>query len=105
MGRVCHSIACNANKNESCCRFVFCRQRQDEKLRRGGEQKSVVVLSQQPYSSALIPLAQYAGPLYFNIGKTALEEVSIQAVDGTLAASCRWLMQLPVAFACLWTQR
>lgn len=58
------------------CSFVFCRQRQDERLRRGGEQKSVIVLSEQPYSSALIPLAQYAGPLYFNNGESALEEVS-----------------------------
>ncbi len=56
---------------------MFCRQRQDEKLRRGGEQKSVVILSEQPYSSALIPLAQYAGPLYFNIGQTAMEEVKL----------------------------
>lgn len=56
-------------------RFVFCRQRQDEKLKRGGEQKSIVVLSQQPYSSTLVPLAQYAGPLYFNNGLVALQEV------------------------------
>lgn len=61
--------------------FVFCRQRQDEKLRRGGEQKSVVVLSEQPYSSALIPLAQYAGPLYFNIGQSAMEEVYQEVLD------------------------
>ena len=59
----------------NCYRFVFCRQRQDEKLKRGGEQKSVVVLSHQPYSSTLIPLAQYAGPLYFNNGSGALQEV------------------------------
>lgn len=62
--------------NVAVCSFVFCRQRQDERLRRGGEQKSVIVLSEQPYSSALIPLAQYAGPLYFNNGQSALEEVS-----------------------------
>ncbi len=37
----------------------------------------MVVLSEQPYSSALIPLAQYAGPLYFNIGQTAMEEVKL----------------------------
>ena len=56
-------------------RFVFCRQRQDQKLRRGGEQRSVVVLSVQPFSSVLSPLSQYAGPLYFNHGSEALEEV------------------------------
>ena len=59
----------------SACRFVFCRQRQDEKLRRGGEQKSVVVLSMYPYSSVLSPLSQFAGPLYFNSGPEALEDV------------------------------
>ncbi|DBA96088.1 TPA: hypothetical protein ACH3X1_001584 [Trebouxia sp. C0004] len=61
--------------------FVFCRQRQDEKLRRGGEQKSVVVLSKQPYSSALIPLAQFAGLLYFNIGPTAMKAVYYEVLD------------------------
>lgn len=69
---------------------MFCRQRQDERLRRGGEQKSVVVLSEQPYSSALIPLAQYAGPLYFNIGQTALEEVTIN-VSLTPVTHCQQL--------------
>lgn len=58
-----------------CRRFVFCRQRQDERLRRGGEQKSVVVLSMYPYSSVLGPLCQFAGPLFFNHGENALEEV------------------------------
>lgn len=57
------------------CRFVFCRQRQDERLRRGGEQKSVVVLSMYPYSSVLGRLCQYAGPLFFNHGHDALVEV------------------------------
>ncbi|KAL3154098.1 hypothetical protein ABBQ32_013634 [Trebouxia sp. C0010 RCD-2024] len=61
--------------------FVFCRQRQDERLRRGGEQKSVIVLSEQPYSSALTPLAQYAGPLYFNNGQSALQEVYQEVLD------------------------
>lgn len=69
-----HMLLCVAT-----CSFVFCRQRQDERLRRGGEQKSVIVLSEQPYSSALIPLAQYAGPLYFNNGQSALEEVSYKS--------------------------
>ncbi|KAK9810174.1 hypothetical protein WJX72_006112 [[Myrmecia] bisecta] len=55
--------------------FVFCRQRQDERLKRGGEQKSVVVLSRFPYSSVLGPLSQYVGPLYFNQGSTALQQV------------------------------
>ena len=65
------------------CRFVFCRQRQDERLRRGGEQKSLVVLSEIPFSSVLGMLAQYAGPLYFNRGPVALQEASIQ-LQGSL---------------------
>jgi hypothetical protein len=62
-----------------CCRFVFCRQRSDERLKRGGEQKSVVVLSSQPYSAVLTPLSQHAGPLYFNRGNAALQEVGCAA--------------------------
>ena len=58
-------------------RFVFCRQRQDQKLRRGGEQKSVVVLSIQPYSSVLGQLSQFAGSMYFNHGPEALEEARL----------------------------
>ena len=56
-------------------RFVFCRQRSDERLKRGAEQKSVAVLSSMPYSSVLSPLSQHAGPLYFNKGPTALQQV------------------------------
>jgi hypothetical protein len=54
----------------------FYRQRQDERLRRGGEQKSVVILSERPYSSVFKPLVQIAGPLYFDIGGRALEQVA-----------------------------
>ncbi|CAK9223199.1 unnamed protein product [Sphagnum troendelagicum] len=56
--------------------FVFNRQRQDERLRRGGEQKSMVILSERPYSSVFKPLVQIAGPLYFDIGSRALEQVA-----------------------------
>jgi hypothetical protein len=59
------------------CRFVFCRQRSDERLKRGGEQKSVAVLSSLPYSSVLTPLSQHAGPLYFNKGPSALQQVRV----------------------------
>ena len=38
--------------------FVFNRQRQDHRLRRGGEQKSVVVLSERPFSSVFKSLVQ-----------------------------------------------
>ncbi|KAG1666410.1 hypothetical protein FOA52_006519 [Chlamydomonas sp. UWO 241] len=53
--------------------FVFCRQRQDASLRRGGEQLSVVVLSEHPYSSVLRPLSQVAGPAYLSSGHDALK--------------------------------
>lgn len=43
--------------------FVFNRQRQDERLKRGGEQKSVVILSYCPYSSVFRRLLQILGPL------------------------------------------
>lgn len=53
--------------------YVFNRQRHDERLKRGGEQKSVVILSTNPYSNVFRPLLQIMGPLYFDIGKKALE--------------------------------
>eukprot|EP00249_Psilotum_nudum_P011704 c23334_g1_i2 orf=723-3173(+) len=56
--------------------FVFNRQRKDERLRRGGEQKSVVILSERPYSSVFRSLLQILGPLYFDIGGQALEQVA-----------------------------
>ena len=56
-------------------RFVFCRQRQDDRLRRGGEQKSVVVLSELPLSSLLTPLSRFLGPLVFAYGVDALQQV------------------------------
>lgn len=55
--------------------FVFNRQRQDERLRRGGEQKSVVLLSERPFTGVFRPMVQIAGPLYFDTGAKALEQV------------------------------
>lgn len=54
---------------------MFCRQRQDARLPRGGEQASVVVVSEAPLTSALLPLARAAGPLYFSVGPQALQQV------------------------------
>lgn len=75
--------------------FVFNRQRKDERLRRGGEQKSVVILSERPYSNVFRSLLQILGPLYFDIGVQGLEQVA--------AYVSRWpnpvhgaLMELPV---------
>ncbi|GJP33799.1 hypothetical protein CLOM_g18309 [Closterium sp. NIES-68] len=56
--------------------FVFNRQRHDERLPRGGEQKSVVVLSARPFSSAFRRLAQVVGPLYFDRGPIAFVQVA-----------------------------
>lgn len=55
--------------------FVFCRQRQDERLQRGGEQRAIVVLSPLPLSSLLKPLSQYSGPLCLSQGAHALRAV------------------------------
>ncbi|KAK6148668.1 hypothetical protein DH2020_019580 [Rehmannia glutinosa] len=56
--------------------FVFNRQRHDERLKRGGEQKSVVILSHSPYTSVFRPLLQIMGPLYFDIGSKALNYIA-----------------------------
>ncbi|KAL8488002.1 hypothetical protein ACS0TY_024326 [Phlomoides rotata] len=56
--------------------FVFNRQRHDERLKRGGEQKSVVILSYSPYTSVFRPLLQIMGPLYFDIGSKALNYIA-----------------------------
>ncbi|KAK9115813.1 hypothetical protein Sjap_014760 [Stephania japonica] len=65
-----------SNANKYLYGYVFNRQRQDERLKRGGEQKSVVILSYNPYSSVFKPLLQILGPLYFDIGKRAFEHVA-----------------------------
>lgn len=53
--------------------FVFCRQRQDERLTRGGDQRAVIVISEYPFSSVLMPLSQYLGTLYFSEGVDAID--------------------------------
>ena len=63
------------------CRFVFCRQRQDERLKRGGEQKSVVILSEAPYSGMLQQLLLLIGPHYFGAGPAALVKVDCSHVQ------------------------
>jgi hypothetical protein len=55
--------------------FVFCRQRQDEKLHRGGEQRAIVVLSSLPLLNLFKPLSQYSGPLCLAQGADALRAV------------------------------
>ncbi|KAF5830086.1 hypothetical protein DUNSADRAFT_15047 [Dunaliella salina] len=81
--------------------FVFCRQRQDNSLRRGGEQLSVVVLSEFPFSSPLTPLSQVAGPLYFSMGAAALKQVYQEVTTSWPPPLPGLLLQLPVGFTTL----
>lgn len=76
---------------------MFCRQRQDERLRRGGEQKSVVVLSALPLSSVLGPLSRFLGPMVLSYGQDVLRQVGQKALcsslrgggGGSRGAACR----------------
>ncbi|PRW56114.1 DENND6A-like [Chlorella sorokiniana] len=54
---------------------VFCRQRHDERLRRGCEQRSVVLLSFLPLLGLLEPLARLVGPAALSYGPDTLQEV------------------------------
>lgn len=78
-------------------RYVFCRQRQDDSLRRGADQHSLVLLSEHPYSSVLVPLCQWAGPFYFNHGQIALEEVQPAVQHSTDSSTCTGLPGSPRA--------
>ncbi|XP_057992791.1 uncharacterized protein LOC110641448 isoform X2 [Hevea brasiliensis] len=80
--------------------YVFNRQRHDERLKRGGEQKSVVILSHNPYSGVFRPLLQIMGPLYFDMGKKALEHIAAY-VSMWPAPVPGKLMELPIGNAML----
>ncbi|KAB5524749.1 hypothetical protein DKX38_022498 [Salix brachista] len=80
--------------------YVFNRQRHDERLRRGGEQKSVVILSHNPYSSVFRPLLQIMGPLYFDIGKKTLEHIAAYVSTWPAPAPGKH-MELPIGNALL----
>lgn len=82
--------------------YVFNRQRQDERLKRGGEQKSVVILSHRPYLSVFKPLLQILGPLYFDLGKQALEHVATYVSTWPSPAPGKF-MELPIGNATLKT--
>ncbi|KAM7471160.1 hypothetical protein LguiA_009343 [Lonicera macranthoides] len=93
-----------SSRNGNCSRylygFVFNRQRHDERLKRGGEQKSVVILSHSPYSSVFRPLLQIMGPLFFDIGKKALDHIAA-CVSMWPAPAPGQLMELPIGSATL----
>ncbi|KAK4350000.1 hypothetical protein RND71_029313 [Anisodus tanguticus] len=80
--------------------FVFNRQRHDERLKRGGEQKSVVILSHNPFSSVFRPLLQIMGPLYFDIGKKALNFIAAYVSMWPVPVPGQ-LMELPIGNATL----
>lgn len=80
--------------------YVFNRQRHDERLKRGGEQKSVVILSYTPYSSVFRPLLQIIGPLYFDVGNKAIEHIA-GYVSMWPAPVPGKLMELPIGNAML----
>lgn len=80
--------------------FVFNRQRHDERLRRGGEQKSVVILSHSPYTSVFRPLLQIMGPLYFDIGNKALNYIAAYVSKWPVPAPGQQ-MELPIGNASL----
>ncbi|KMS97444.1 hypothetical protein BVRB_5g126800 [Beta vulgaris subsp. vulgaris] len=80
--------------------FVFNRQRHDERLKRGGEQKSVVILSHSPFSSVFRPLLQIMGPLFFDIGKKAFEHIAAYVSIWPPPVSGK-LMELPIGNATL----
>lgn len=54
---------------------VFCRARTDERLRRGCEQRSIVLLSHLPLFALLEPLARLVGPAVLSYGERALRQV------------------------------
>ncbi|KAL2461656.1 hypothetical protein Adt_45076 [Abeliophyllum distichum] len=80
--------------------FVFNRQRHDERLKRGGEQNSVVILSHSPYSSVFRPLLQIMGPLYFDVGKKALNYIAAYVSTWPTPIPGQ-LMELPIGNAVL----
>ncbi|KRH56689.1 hypothetical protein GLYMA_05G013100v4 [Glycine max] len=61
---------------------------------------SVVILSHSPYSSVFKPLLQFVGPLYFDIGKIALELIAAY-VSTWPAPVLGKLMDLPIGNALL----
>ncbi|MED6192248.1 hypothetical protein PIB30_008452 [Stylosanthes scabra] len=94
------SSASSDNVSKYMYGFVFNRQRHDERLKRGGEQKSVVILSHSPYSSVFRPLLQIIGPLYFDMGKKALEHIAAYVSTWPAPVPGK-LMDLPIGNATL----
>lgn len=77
--------------------YVFCRQRQDPSLPRGGDQKSVVVLAEIPRGNVLKHLACIAGQLYFDYGPQALEQMVREIATDWESPQCGKQLILPVS--------
>ncbi|RDY06474.1 Protein DENND6A, partial [Mucuna pruriens] len=86
-------VADSSNASKFLYGYVFNRQRHDERLKRGGEQKSVVILSYNPYSSVFRPLLQI-------VGKKALEHIAAY-VSKWPAPVLGKVMDLPIGNATL----
>lgn len=44
------------------CSYVYARVRQDERMQRGAEQRSTILVSEHPYTSILLPVSSAVGP-------------------------------------------
>lgn len=44
------------------CSYVYARVRQDERMHRGAEQRSIILVSEHPYTSVLLPVSSTVGP-------------------------------------------
>ncbi|KAK7411252.1 hypothetical protein VNO78_02685 [Psophocarpus tetragonolobus] len=93
-------VADSSNASKFLYGYVFNRQRHDERLKRGGEQKSVVILSYSPYASVFRPLLQIVGPLFFDIGKKALEHIAAYVSKWPAPVPGK-VMDLPIGNAAL----
>jgi hypothetical protein len=74
-------------------RHAFCRQRHDERLRRGCEQKSVVLLSSLPLFGLLEPLARLVGPAALSYGPDVLREVGCSSCASWLVCQSQCLQE------------
>lgn len=82
--------------------YVFNRQRHDDRLPRGGDQRSVVILAPSPFSSVFRPLLQILGPLCFDLGhRTALDLVARHVASWPPPGPPGSSMDLPIASASL----
>lgn len=69
------SPATSAPASHVLCSYVCARQYRDDRLQRGADQRSVILISELPYSSILSPLAAILGPALFPSFRSAAAEV------------------------------